>query len=160
MSYRTIIDYVDLLLPNLEYVRARVVEDPCRGLYFNSKRRYEWSESGYPNGDYAIEVVDKEGDIIAAFGWKVHKGFCSKRVDAAGTYVHEKHQRRGLAKAMWRAMIEREQPSRIEVGVVSDKGNTLATAMRDEYKHIDFRIKDWGDRKLRDLRKARKASAA
>lgn len=159
-SSGTIIDYVDLLLPNLEYVRARIVKEPRHGLVRDASRKYRWSNHGLSNGDFAIEVVGPGGEVIAAFAWYPKTSLTGgRRIVTAGTYVHERHQRRGLAKAMWRAMIERERPPKISVTVISDRGNTLALSMRAEYPLIDFEIKDFGDRKLRDLRKG-KASAA
>lgn len=113
-----------------------------------------WEHTGILDGHKeatAIEIRSAQGRVMAAFGWKQHPKKDRKLVVTTGTWVSSSLRRRGLAQALWRAMIELTGCNRIETFTVSDEGWTLVRSMQEQLgKRI--KIESYGDFSLEDLR--------
>jgi ribosomal protein S18 acetylase RimI-like enzyme len=59
-------------------------------------------------------------------------------VYAMGTWTHPRYRRRGIATRVWQYMIHCLQPSRVEVGTVSEAGYRLVRSLRAQYPDIQW----------------------
>jgi len=101
--------------------------------------------------DRAVIAIDEDGHVAGA--WKYDKPYY-KAIRSAGTWVAPKYRRHGLALRLWGFGLKHEQPERVKVVVTSDRGHTLTCSLKIKFPHIKWTIKNNGDRKLRNLKKA------
>lgn len=111
---------------------------------------WEYVEADYGTAHtVSIEILNAKDEIRAAVGWSCPPH--ERSVFTVGTWVHPRLRRRGLAQAMWRAMIEHSGRTRIESYIVSDEGWTLVRSMREQLGPR-IKIAASGDWALTDLR--------
>ena len=99
-----------------------------------------WATNEYNNLDVwdnsdstSIEVVSRFGKVVAAVGWEFDPASGSETAYTIGTVVDEHLRRRGLAKALWRAMIRISGAPLIHGCAASDEGFTLLRSMREDF---------------------------
>lgn len=98
-----------------------------------------WVKSSYSDNlrnKYAIEVIDQEGKVKAAFGWAVLSR--NRGIVSSGVYVEESLRRRGIAKLLFEAAIGISKPGKIYVATVSDEGFTLINSVKNKFPGIEF----------------------
>ena len=101
--------------------------------------------------DRAVIALDEDGHVAGA--WKYDKPR-HKVIRSSGTWVAPKHRKRGLGLKLWEFGLQHEKAERVTVVATSDRGYTLACSLKERFPEIKWIIKDNGDRKLRNLRKA------
>jgi hypothetical protein len=149
-------------LPEEHQHRLYLVRNSPRGIILDETRE-SWGDLGY-KGDArrnrsAIEVRARNGRVIAAVAW----WYSPKRkcVSTLGTYVSKTLRRRGLATALWRAMLTTTRVKIVYSEPVTDEGLTLVNSLREKLQgEVRIRTIDNADTAfLEDLR-ARKRKAA
>ena len=100
--------------------------------------------------NHAVVALDDKDNLIGI--WKFHKN--KRYIASQGTWVLDKYRKNGLGKLLWQVGIEWIDPKKIAVTVCSDSGNTLVSALREQFPQINWVIrKEINGRGLRDLRK-------
>lgn len=64
----------------------------------------------------------------------------TKTVQSLCTGVLPFRHRRGVAKALWGAMIKKEKPSRIKVSVATRRGESLIRSLEKKHKKIKWMV--------------------
>lgn len=97
----------------------------------------EYSDLGKYDNDrrFSIEVMSQFGKPVAAVGWYFERPDSSIAY-TIGTYVASHLRRRGLAKALWRAMIRVCGVPRVDGCAATDEGFTLLRAMKEAFPDV------------------------
>ncbi|KKM99694.1 hypothetical protein LCGC14_1145430 [marine sediment metagenome] len=74
-----------------------------------------------------------------------------KTVRSDGTIVRSSYRKEGVARDLWKTMLKTEQPQRMCVRVVSDKGYSLVESMKEKFPKVKWLIDKDGSRKLRRM---------
>ncbi len=100
-------------------------------------------------GPKAIHAITDQGQIAGCFKFFTK----ADRLYAKGTYVWPQWRKEGAGKFLWRTAIDIFNPRVIKVAVVSDLGKTLVNALQRDYPNVRFKMVEYGNRKLRVLRR-------
>lgn len=113
------------------------------------------SEDGHmcPPADRAVIALDKYGHLVGAW---LYDRRPNKRISSCGTWVAPKYRKNGLAKKLWEFGIIHENPKKVSVIVITDRGYSLAHAMKEKFPKIKWDIAEDADRKLRKLSRHKK----
>lgn len=112
---------------------------------FHSRSALRFAPDGWARGDYhldssqnrfSIEVEDRKGEVVAAVGWSIPADDSGLTAYTFGTFVSKKLRRRGLAQALWRAMIRECGRPRIRGVAATDEGFTLLTSMKEAFPDV------------------------
>ena len=109
----------------------------------------------YLQDDYVTYMALRNDKILGMLVVRRHPRN-HKRLRDAGTLVRPMYRRMGIGKALWRACLSDENPTEIELSMVSDLGATLTKALQRDYPKYNWRTFDHGNRPLRDLRTRRR----
>jgi RimJ/RimL family protein N-acetyltransferase len=106
-----------------------------------------WLQGEYANlnlwdnrGVFSIEVLSQFGKPVAAVGWENYDPTMpAEKPDTVytfGTFVAPHLRQRGLAKALWKAMIRTCGFPKVHGCAASDAGFTLLRSMKEEFPDI------------------------
>lgn len=104
--------------------------------------------------DRAVIALDEHGHLAGVWQYDITR-YAKKtsKVLSCGTWVDPKYRKNGVAKKMWEFGLTYEDPKKVKVVVITDRGYSLAHAIKKRFPNIDWNIKEQGDRKLRKLKK-------
>ena len=119
-------------------------------LYQWQDGRYTWRRTSKVPPGRALYALDDDERIVGL----VHYCVMNQVYRSIFTFVEKVWRREGLASALWDVALAREDPEKVIVNVISDKGWTLVSSLVERYPGIEWCVDDDGDRKLRDKRKA------
>lgn len=153
---RTEVQIRDLLKRAPKGYRTIFVENSLGTLYLPGSWCRRSTEDG--SGRWSIELVNKQNRVMAAIAW--YKSARKDTLYTSGTFVSKSLRRRGLGKALWRAMLDRTGNKKISGFAVTDEGLTLLAAMKEEFPNrVSFDVDECEE--LEDLRPGKgKRSAA
>lgn len=117
-------------------------------------RQDERVHRGWWTADFMVVAVSKKRRVVGTLRANAVNR-TNYMLSANGSWVSASWRRRGLATRMWRYLLRKTNASVVRVQVISDRGMTLMTALKKHIPRVRFEIYDAGDRKLRDLRKAK-----
>lgn len=104
--------------------------------------------------DRAVVALDENGHLVGVWQYDITRyGGRTTRVSSCGTWVDPKYRKHGIAQKMWEFGLAHENPKRVYVAVITDRGYTLAQSMKDRLPKFKWEIYDGGDRQLRKLSK-------
>lgn len=106
----------------------------CNSKWEKSSGSY-WNENDANRN--AIEVRAKNGRVMAAVGWFDPEG---DSVATIGTYVSKKLRRKGLGRALWKAMIQETNCKVIKSHVVTHNGLALVTKLKEQLKNVEIEV--------------------
>jgi predicted GNAT family acetyltransferase len=95
-----------------------------------------------------VVAVDEYGH--AAGIWRYYKQ--GKTITSCGTWVSPKHRKYGIAKRMWEFGISCEDPKKINVTIITDRGYSLIDSMKEQFPDVKWKISEDSLRKLRKLK--------
>jgi GNAT superfamily N-acetyltransferase len=120
----------------------------CKWLLAGAILAEDWYTDVY--ADRAIVAIDGNGHVAGV--WKYDRPYY-KTISSCGTCVAPKYRRRGLGKRLWEVGLAYEQPIRVQVRAVSDRGYTLVRSLEEAFPHIKWTIIECAERELRKLKK-------
>ena len=110
----------------------------------------DWKLANKTN--YAVIALNTKGRVVGVL--KFHYNGRWKKLSSVGTWVRKDARKLGVAIKLWGKAKDELGLKRAEVTVVSDRGLTLVTRLQQALPGIAFQVKEAGDRKLRNLKKA------
>jgi hypothetical protein len=102
--------------------------------------------------DYAVIALNTKGKVVGVL--KFHYNSRWKKLSSVGTWVRRDARKMGVGTKLWGKAKDELGLKRAEVTVVSDRGLTLVTRLQEAFPDMAFAVKEAGDRKLRNLKKA------
>ena len=118
-----------------------------------SKNQCEFYRARDANDVVYLYVTEKM--LIAGVLFVYRSRFNEGELSAFGTMVRPAYRKKGIGSALWREMLRTENPSRMNVQVISNKGLTLINKMKAEFPNVCWDVdvsNTFGLPNLRDLR--------
>jgi len=149
----------------LSFIRRDESEENDDWLAMELERATETSElRAYPGGN----VIMADYGVLAKHNEKVVGVVCVRDcrkpgadeglLRSCGSWVAPEWRQKGLAVRMWRLMLRRTKAEEVSITVITDRGLTLADALRRKIRGVRFNIIESGNRNLRNLSKKGKGS--
>jgi hypothetical protein len=116
-------------------------------LCLDSTGHFSWDRSCKKKTNRAV-VATRRGRMVGVLKYNVRGGLLS----STDTYVTPLMRQTGLATYLWKMALRYDQPDRVLVRVVSDRGITLVKRLARRFRHLNWYVRERGGRKLRRLK--------